>query len=306
MNAAEIGGRLREPAPSSARRGLAWLRNPWGQARFLWIVGVAYVIWTLLPVAVAVLFSFNAGRSISVWQGFSTRWYAGDVNSVWQNPTLRSALFNTVRLAGLTVVIAVPLGVGLAIALDRWRGRGAGLSNFLMLFSFVTPELAIAIALFLFFVQLVTLVPLGMPAQLAGLSMFEIAYPAIVVRARLASIGREYEEAAMDLGASPVRSLGRVLLPMLAPAIFASVAIVFASTIDDFVIAQQLNLNASTETIPIVIYGSARTGPLPSLNALASITLVFSTIIIGLAVLAYRRTTRGERRRASAGRPAGA
>lgn len=297
MTAAEVGLPARGPLPASLRRLVAWLQNPWGRARLLWVVALGYVIWALVPVAVAVLFSFNAGRSISVWQGFSTRWYAGDVNSVWQNPSLRTALVNTMRLAGLTVVIAVPLGVALAIALDRWRGRGSGASNFLMLFSFVTPELAIAIALFLFFAQLLTFVSLGLQAQLLGLSMFEIAYPTIVVRARLASIPRDYEEAAMDLGASPGQALRRVLLPMLAPAVFASAAIVFATTLDDFVIAQQVNLNASTQTIPILIYSSARVGPLPSLNALASLTLVLSTLVIGLAVLVYRRSTRGERRR---------
>ena len=280
-------------------RGLSqWVRNPWGKARFLWVVAIAYVIWTLVPVVVAILFSFNDGRSISAWQGFSTQWYVGTVNSVSQDPTLRSALFNTFRLAALTALIAVPFGVAFALALDRWRGRSAGTTNFLMLFSFITPEIAIAVALFLFFIQVLTVVKLGLQSQLLGLSMFEMAYPVIIVRARLLSIGKEYEEAAMDLGASPGRAMRSVLLRMLAPAIFASVAIVFATTLDDFVLAQQLNLDASTQTIPILIYGSARTGPLPSLNALATLTLLASTVIIGSALLFYRRTTRGERRRA--------
>ena len=275
---------------------IAWLRNPWARARFLWLLGIAYVVWTLVPVAVAILFSFNDGRSIAAWQGFSTRWYAGNVNSVAQDPVLRTALFNTFRLAGLTVLIAVPFGVSFALALDRWRGRGSGSANFLMLFSFITPEIAIGVALFLFFIQVVTFVKLGLQAQVLGLSMFEMAYPVIIVRARLLSIGKEYEEAAMDLGASPTQAMRLVLLRLLAPAIFASVAIVFATTIDDFVIAQQLNLDASTQTIPILIYGSARTGPLPSLNALATLTLLASTLIVAIALVFYRRATRAERR----------
>ena len=279
-----------------SNRVLAWLRNPWAQARFLWVATLAYVVWALVPVAIAILFSFNDGRSISTWQGFSTQWYAGSVNSVAQDPVLRSALFNTFRLAALTAVIAVPFGVAFALGLDRWHGRGSGGANFLMLFSFITPEIAIAVALFLFFVQVFTVVALGLPAQLLGLSMFEMAYPVIIVRARLLSIGREYEEAAMDLGASPSAALYRVLLRMLAPAIFASAAIVFATTLDDFVLAQQLNLDASTQTIPILIYGSARTGPLPSLNALASLTLLGSIVVIGSALLFYRRTSRTESR----------
>jgi spermidine/putrescine transport system permease protein len=278
------------------RRGiLAWLSNPWARARFLWAVAIAYVAWTLLPVVVAVLFSFNGTRSLTSWQGFSAQWYAGNESSVWQDPILRSALVQSLKLAGLTVLIAVPLGVGFALALDRWRGRASGTANFLMLFSFITPEVAIGVALFLFFVQLASGVGTGFTAQVFGLSMYMLAYPVIIVRARLLSIGKEYEEAAMDLGASPTQALRRVLVPLLFPAIFASVAIVFAASIDNFVISQQLSSDASTQTIPILIYSSARRGPLPSLNALASLTLLASTALIVVAAVVYRRFTRAER-----------
>jgi spermidine/putrescine transport system permease protein len=277
-------------------RLLDWLKNPWAKPRFLWVIALLYVLWTLLPVVIAVLFSFNATRSLTSWQGFSTRWYLSDVSSVWHDPTLRAALLQSLKLSGLTVLIAVPLGVAFALALDRWHGRGSGSANFLMLFSFITPEIAIGVALFLFVIQLVTAIGLGFTSQVLGLSMYMMAYPVIVVRARLLSIGKEYEEAAMDLGSSPVQSIRRVLLPLLAPAIFASVAIVFAAAIDNFVISYWLSKDASTQTIPLLIYTSARRGPLPSLNALASITLFASTLLIGLAVLVYRRATRGERR----------
>ncbi|HEX5949751.1 MAG TPA: ABC transporter permease [Actinomycetota bacterium] len=283
------------------RRSLAWLRNPWAKARFLWVVAIGYMAWTLLPVAIAVLFSFNSTRALTAWQGFSTRWYVGDVNSVWNDPSLRTALFASLKLASLTVLIAVPLGVAFALALDRWRGRSSSAQNFGMLFSFITPEIAIGVALFLFVVQLATAIGLGFTAQLAGLSMYMMAYPVIVVRARLLTIGKEYEEAAMDLGASPIGALRRVLLPLLAPAIFASVAIVFAAAIDNFVISSQLSSGAGDQTVPIMIYSAARRGPLPSLNALATLTLAASMLLIGLAVWLYRRGTRGERR---SGRPA--
>ncbi len=279
-------------------RLVRWLSNPWARARFLWVVAIAYVAWTLLPVVVAVLFSFNGTRSLTSWQGLSTQWYAGNESSVWHDPALRSALVQSLKLSGLTVLIAVPLGLGFALALDRWRGRASGTANFLMLFSFITPEVAIGVALFLFFVQLASGIGTGFGAQVLGLSMYMMAYPVIVVRARLLSIGKEYEEAAMDLGASPTQALRRVLLPLLFPAIFASVAIVFAASIDNFVISQQLSRDASTQTIPILIYSSARRGPLPSLNALASLTLLASTALIAVAAVVYRRFTRAERRAA--------
>ena len=144
--------------------------------------------------------------------------------------------------------------------------------------------------------RLLTGIGLGFQAQVLGLSMFELAYTVIIVRARLLSIGRGYEEAALDLGASPMQAIRRVLLPLLTPAILASVAIVFASSIDNFVISQRVCASADCQTIPIVIYSSARRSPLPSLNALASITLAASTVAIGLAFLVYRRMTAGERR----------
>jgi spermidine/putrescine transport system permease protein len=279
---------------SPARRVRSWLMNPWARPRVLWVVAIAYIVWTLLPVAIAVAFSFNDGRSLTTWQGFSTQWYAGNVSSVVEDPELRSALVQSLKLAGLSVGIAVPLGVAFALGLDHWRGRGSGTANFLMLFSFITPEVAIGVALFLFFTQLVSSVGTGFVAQVLGLSMYMMAYPVIVVRARLLAIGREYQEAAIDLGASPLGALRRVLLPLLSPAILASVAIVFAASIDNFVISQQLSSGADTQTIPILIYSAARRGPLPSVNALASITLFATTAAIGLAFVFARRRTAGK------------
>jgi spermidine/putrescine transport system permease protein len=140
---------------------------------------------------------------------------------------------------------------------------------------------------------------LGLEAQVLGLSMYEMAYPVIIVQARLLSIGKEYEEAAMDLGASPMQSLRRVLLPLLTPAIVASVGIVFATSIDNFVISQRLSIGASTQTVPILIYSTARTAPLPSLNAVATIALFASTLMIAVAGLALRGASRRDRGRAA-------
>lgn len=293
----EIAARevLTAPRTGLTHRAAAWLANPWARARFLWVLAIGYVLWTLLPVAIAIVFSFNASRALTAWQGFSTRWYAGDVSSVAQDPVLRRALLHSLKLSGTTVLIAVPFGVAFALALDRWRGRGSGTANFLMMFSFITPEVAVAVALLLFFTRLVTPVGLGFPAQVAGLSMYMMAYATIVVRARLLSVPRVYEEAAMDLGASPVESLRRVLLPLLAPAIFASVAIVFATTIDNFVLSQMLASGEATQSIPMLIYSSARRGPLPSINALATMTLVTSTTLIAIAALLLRRAARRDR-----------
>jgi spermidine/putrescine transport system permease protein len=257
------------------------------------VIGIAYVVWTLVPVLTAALFSFNSTRSISLWAGFSTRWYVGDPNeSVLHDPDLRHAVLQSLKLATGAVLLAVPIGVGFGLALDKWRGRGSGSSNFVMMFSFITPELIMAVSLFLLFVNPFRFVGLGTSAQLLGLVLLAIPYAVIIVRARLLSLGPEYEEAAMDLGASPVQALRRITLPLLAPAIFASAAIIFAFTLDDFVMVEQLAKDGSNETVAMAIYGAARTAPSPAVNAIGTLMLLTSTVVIVLAFLVFRRSAR--------------
>lgn len=266
--------------------------NPWGRPRVLRAVTLAYVAWSLLPVLVAVQFSFNAGRSRSVWQGFSTRWYLTDAASVARDDSLRLALTQSLRLAALTMLVATPLGVALALGLARWRGRGARAANALMLVPLVTPEIVMGVALFLVFANLYDFVPFGTWAQFLGHVTFSISFVVIIVRGRLFAIGRDYEEAAMDLGASPAQALRRVLLPLLAPAIFSSFAIVFAISIDDFVISQFLVGGASSVTIPVRLYSGARLAPPPSLNALATLMLALTLVAVTVAGLSLRAYSR--------------
>jgi spermidine/putrescine transport system permease protein len=285
------------PAARTEARTRRWRRSPWSPPRFLAWFTWAYVAWSLVPVLIAIQFSFNAGRSRSTWQGFSLRWYTGDPDlSVLHNPVLTNAAIQSLKLAALTMLIAGPIGVGLAIGLARWRGKGGAAGNFLMLFPLVTPEIVMGLALFITFQHIFKFIPLGTTAQLLGHITFSISYVVLVVRGRLFAIGREYEEAARDLGASPMQALRLVLLPMLAPAIFASLMIVFAISIDDFVISQFLAGGAESQTVPVLIYSTARAAPNPALNAIATLMLVFSMLAIALAMLAQRWMKRGEER----------
>ena len=274
-----------------------WFRNPWGRPRFLVAFTWAYVLWALVPVIIAVQFSFNATRSRTVWAGFSTRWYWGDpVDSVWHDPTLRDAAVQSLKLAGADVLIATPIGVLLAIGLARWRGWGSRPSNFLMLFPLVTPEIVMGVSLLLVFTHVFTIIHTGTIAQILGHVTFSISYVVVIVRGRLFSIGRQYEEAAADLGASPTVALTRVLLPLLTPAIIASAAVVFAISLDDFVISQWLSSGGPTDTVPIRIYAATRSAPLPSTNAIATVMMVFTLLSLVFAFLAWRVFTREERR----------
>jgi len=287
-----VGDGTRVASGIDVSRLREWWANPWGKPRFLAGFTWLYIVWSLAPVAIAILFSFNAGRSRSVWQGFSMRWYWGDPNqSVLHDPTLRNALEQSLKLAAFDIAIAVPIGVMLAIGLTRWRGYGSRPVNYLMLFPLVTPEIVMAVALLLVFVTLYG-VALGTTAQVLGQVTFSISYVVLIVRGRLLSIGPEYEEAAADLGATPLEGLFLVLCRLLAPAIFASAAVVFALSIDDFVVTAYLSSNVSTETVPIKLYSAARAAPTPALNALGSVMVIFTLAALGLAYTVVRRVGR--------------
>jgi len=272
---------------------IGWLRNPWGRPRFLALVTGAYVAWSILPVGIAILFAFNAGRSRTTWQGFSFRWFTGSTGSVFHDPALQSALLHTLLLAAISVVVAVPLGVTLALGLQRWRGRGSGTVNTMMLLPLVTPEIVMGVALLLLFLKVFPGIGLGTKAQAIGQVTFTLSYVVVIVRGRLVSIGREYEEAAADLGAPPHDQILRVLLPLLAPAIVASAAVVFALSIDDFVVTQYLSGAANTTTVPMLLYATARGAPTPALNAIATVALLITLATLALAFLVYKRFAGG-------------
>jgi spermidine/putrescine transport system permease protein len=268
-------------------------RHPWFLEGFTWL----YLIWSLVPIGLAVLFSFNNGKSQAVWQGFSWRWYFADpVNSVLHDPNLHAAVIQTLRLSAYTTLICVPLGVAFALGINRWRGVTSSSANFVMILSFVIPELIFGVALFFVFTTLFTFVGLGTWAEVLGLVSWNISWPAIIVQARLVTIGKQYEEAAADLGATQWQIMRRVMLPLLAPAIFASAVLVFSGVIDDFVIVDLLNSNAANTPMSVYIYSQQHGGNGgPALNALGTIMLVMSFVIAVIGYLGYRWMTRGER-----------
>jgi spermidine/putrescine transport system permease protein len=280
----------------NASRLLPW-RNPWRRPWLLEGFTWLYLIWSLVPIAIAVLFSFNKGKSQATYQGLSIRWYWGDkINSVWYNPQLHSAMFTTLRLSAYTTLIAVPLGVAFALGINRWRSKVSVTFNFVMILSFVVPELIFGVAMFFVFTELFTSVHLGTLAEVLGLVTWNVSWPAIIVQARLVGIGRQYEEAAADLGATQFQTIRRVLLPLLAPAIFASAILVFSGVIDDFVIVDLLSSNAGNTPMSVIIYSTQHGGNGgPALNALATIMLLMSFIVAIGGFVGYRWMTRGQR-----------
>ncbi|MBI3648709.1 MAG: ABC transporter permease [Actinobacteria bacterium] len=275
-----------------------WRRDPWRKPRVLAAVTWLYLAWSILPITIAIALSFNAGRSNTQLQTLGLRWWFNDSDggALFQDPDLRRAILQTYLLSFVTMLVSVPFGVAFAIGIDRWRGRLANTANFLMLLTFVMPEIIIGVALLevVRYVLSSVGVHLGTVAQILGLVTYQISYPVIIVRARLLSIGKEYEEAGMDLGATPTGSVRRVLLPMLYPAIFASFAIVFADTVDDFVTVRYLSGPASSQPLSIFVYVSTRSSPTPAVNAAATLMLITTTLVITLGWAAYKRLARGQ------------
>ncbi len=288
---------MAEPASRTGLRRLRPWRNPWRHPWLLEGFTWLYLIWSLVPIGLAVLFSFNNGKSQSVWQGFSWRWYFADpVNSVLHDPNLRAAVEQTLRLSVYTTLIAVPLGVAFALGINRWRGYTAATFNFVMILSFVIPELIFGVAMFFVFTALFSKVGLGTLAETLGLVTWNVSWPAIIVQARLATLGRQYEEAAADLGATQLQIMRRVMLPLLTPAIFASAVLVFSGVIDDFVLVDLLNSNVGNTPMSVYIYSQQHGGNGgPALNALGTIMLVMSFVIAVAGYFGYRWMTRGER-----------
>ena len=256
-----------------------------------------YITWSLVPVLIAVIYSFNDGRSRTVWKGFSFRWWFGDkYASVFHDDSMRQAIVNSLVLATTTMLIVTPLGLALAIGSHRLKGKSATAVQGMTSVPLITPEIVVGAALLLTFTRLFSGIPLGFPAQLLGNVTFSVSAVVVIVRARLVSIGSSFEEAARDLGATRFQALRYVLMPLLWPSIVASFVVVFATVIDDFVITSFLSAGVDSETVPLRIYSSVRGGATPALNALATLLVAttFAALTIALFALSQWRKRHGE------------
>lgn len=256
-----------------------------------------YITWSLVPVIIAVIYSFNDGRSRTVWKGFSFRWWFGDkYASVFHDDSMRQAIVNSLVLATTTMLIVTPLGLALAIGSHRLNGKSATAVQGMTSVPLITPEIVVGAALLLTFTRLFSGIPLGFPAQLLGNVTFSVSAVVVIVRARLVSIGSSFEEAARDLGATRFQALRFVLMPLLWPSIVASFVVVFATVIDDFVITSFLSAGVESETVPLRIYSSVKGGATPALNALATLLVAttFTALTLGVFGLSFWRKRHGE------------
>ncbi|MEX0673569.1 MAG: ABC transporter permease [Gaiellaceae bacterium] len=241
----------------------------------------------MLPIAVVVLFSFNdpAGRFNYTWQGFTL--------DSWKNPFgvpgLEEAMWTSLEIAALAALAATALGTLVALALVRYRFRGRGATNLLIFLPMSTPEVVMGASLLALFLNLG--VARGFWTIFIAHVMFDISFVVVTVKARLVGFDRSLEEAAMDLGATPLVTFLRVTLPLIAPAIVAGALIAFALSIDDFVIT---NFNAGqTVTFPIFVWGAARVGVPPQVNVIGTLIFVVALGFMLVNVLLQSRREKG-------------
>jgi putrescine transport system permease protein len=246
-----------------------------------------------VPIVVVVVYSFNESRLVTVWAGFSTHWYG----ALLQNQQLLSAAWLSVRIAAVNATLAVFLGTCAALLVAHARrGLIRSLLVAMIAMLLVVPEVILGFALLLTFVSMDQWLgwPQGRGAPTITMAhvTFSIAFAAIIVRARLATLDPVLEEAARDLGASPARVLTTITLPLLAPALAAAWLLAFTLSLDDLVIASFTSGPGST-TLPMVIYSSIRLGVSPQINALA--TIMIGVVAVGVIAATWVMVRRGRR-----------
>lgn len=243
---------------------------------------VASFAFLYVPIALLVLYSFNESKLVTVWGGFSTRWYASLLN----NDQLVAAAWTSLRVALASATLATVLGTLAALALarhGRFRGRTAFAS---MIYApMVMPEVVIGLALLLLFVSLD--MERGFWTVTIAHATLGMCFVSVVVHARLARFDTSIEEAAMDLGASPLQTFFLVTLPLVAPSIVAGFLLAFTISLDDFVLASFTTGPGST-TLPMRIYSSVRLGVTPEINAISTLIIGFVGALVAIGLLGRR------------------
>ena len=236
-----------------------------------------------LPILLLVVYSFNASRLVTVWGGFSTQWYA----ALFRNEALMSAAWVTLRVGLVSAMLATVLGTLAALALVRFgRFRGRTLFTGMIYAPMVMPEVITGLSLLLFFVAIN--LDRGFWTIVLAHVTFTMCFVAVVVQSRLVTFDRALEEAAMDLGATPLRTFFFVTLPLIAPAIVAGFLLAFTLSIDDLVIAS-FTAGPGATTLPMRIYSQVRLGVTPEINAASTILIALVTIGVTAATLATKR-----------------
>ncbi|PJT22661.1 putrescine ABC transporter permease PotI [Ochrobactrum sp. 30A/1000/2015] len=244
------------------------------------VLGFAFLY---LPIVILVIFSFNESQLVTVWAGFSTKWYRG----LLDNESLMAAAWITLRIAFLSATVATVLGTLAALALTRYtRFRGRILFSGMVYAPLVMPDVITGLSLLLLFVAMNF--DRGFWTIVLAHITFAMCFVAVVVQSRLVSFDRSLEEAAMDLGAPPVTTFTKVTLPVILPAVVSGWMLAFTLSLDDLVIASFAS-GPSASTLPMKIYSQMRRGVTPEINAICTILIALVTTGVIVASIVNKR-----------------
>ena len=253
---------------------------------------IAGFVFLYAPILSLIIFSFNESKLVTVWGGFSTKWYV----ALFQNPQILGAAWISLQVAVVAATLAVILGTLAAYVLTRYGPfRTRALLTGMSTAPLVMPEVITGLSLLLLFVAMEQLI--GWPAGRGKTTIiiahvtFCMAYVTVVVQSRLAGMDESLEEAAMDLGARPVRVFFDVTLPGIAPALVAGWLLSFTLSLDDLVVASFVT-GPGASTLPMVIFSKVRLGVSPDINALATIIIAIVAVGVGIASWQMRRGMR--------------
>jgi putrescine transport system permease protein len=236
-----------------------------------------------LPILIVVIFSFNESRLVTVWAGFSTRWYA----SLWSNDALMEAVGVTLAIGVVSAALATVLGTLAAVSLTRIGPfPGRALLGGMVYAPIVMPEIITGLSLLLLFVAIG--LERGFWTIVIAHATFTMCFVAVIVQARLVTLDRSLEEAAQDLGSTPWAAFMQVTLPLIATSVLAGFLLALTLSLDDLVIASFVSGPGAT-TLPMRIYGQARLGVTPEINAICSVMIgVVTVAVIGASLLVKR------------------
>ncbi len=243
------------------------------------------LVFLYLPIVILVIFSFNASRLVTVWGGWSLRWYRDLLN----DSAMIEAAWMSLRVGATSATIATLLGTLASVALSRGeRFKGRMLFSGMLYAPLVMPEVITGLSLLLLFVSINA--ERGFWTVTLAHTTLTMCFVAVVVQSRLASLDRSLEEAAMDLGCDPARAFVAVTLPLIAPAIVAGWMLAFTLSLDDLVIAS-FTSGPGSATLPIRIYSEVRLGVKPEINAICTLVIALIAVVIIVASLVSKLST---------------
>jgi spermidine/putrescine transport system permease protein len=244
--------------------------------------GILGYVFLYAPIVILVVFSFNTSRFVTSWGGFGFRWYG----ELFQNEAIATALKNSLIVALASTLISTVFGTMVALVMERHQFFGKLAFDALLYLPIIIPDIAMAVMLLLFFVM--SSIRLSLVTIIIAHVAFNISFVAIVVRARLVGFDRSLEEAAQDLGANELQTFWHVTLPLLLPGILAGALLAFTLSLDDFVITF-FTAGVGSTTLPLRIYSMVKLGITPEINAISTLMLLASMILVLGSLLLQRK-----------------